>query len=760
MPHPPTRSKSPRRVHERIKACSIAEDQAIKCSSHSNWWPLHCKTVICIITTFLKRDLLASSRNEMQPHESATLPRDFRFHYQDDGYPKTPEPPSTNEPPRQPSPPRGPRLKIRRRNGSQITAPTEQFLASVAAADIPLPTIEVPNIGEDEEMPDRSSTPLPKMGFLTPHAPQPSERGISPPRTPLPQLITSMNEGQGQRRDWYKDPTTTPEDNASRPSSAVSDPSDWSGYSYFSGGQFSRRPSHDGSCTSPDDDVVDSFIAMSKAKGRESGIAHEVVPATAQNILNGQRRSKTRNDAAWSREMSEHLWQTYQIYLQDPTVTPFRIGASAVPPEGVICRVAREAKRSWRGPKQSSIRNLKNRRASSLNTDYAIDCQESASSPDTITTIKSGSITPTAELVSRTYIQWQHSSAATRNHLRELCKRKDSTSVQRYRHLQSRSPTPFTHAKPWARNSFRTPDSTSNTSFSTKDIALSLATSSAESMQHNGLLAQLAQGSGPASLTETRAARDIFGSEVGLSAPDRLRRLGSPFQSRTYGPSSSSLFSSILEASSTRPQADTLSTRRPRLRSPLRFDHSRSLNGTQKRRAQHALEEELSQNRSATRRSILDPQLFGGEHNDQQRRVRSRGFSLGDTLSGTHIPEQFGAHRGGLDLSVTLTDEATDIAPKPTTPLLPSIEFTSPRLSSPFGESGISNTFPRRLFQPTEGTSTIRRRGFATVHHTRHSIESLDFGDCPSLQSRLSEVNQRLAEIRDRESAPPKPSNK
>lgn len=709
--------------------------------------------------TFLKQDLLASARDEMHPYESATLPRDFRFHYQDGVYPKTPEPPSTNEPLRQPSPPRGPRLKIRRRNASQITAPTEQFLASVAAADIPLPTIEVPNINEDEEMPDRSSTPLPKMGFLTPQAPQPLEHGTSPPRTPLPQLITSVNEGQGQRRDWYKDPTTTPEDNVSRPSSAVSDPSDWSGYSYFSGGQFSRRPSHDGSCTSPDDDTLDPFLAMSKGKGKEPRVAHGVAPATAKNILNGQRRSKTRNDAAWSREMSEHLWQTYQIYLQDPTVTPFRIGASAVPPEGVICRVAREAKRSWRGPKQTSVRNLKKRRASSLNADYAMDCHESASSPDTTITIKSGSITPTAELVSRTYIQWQHSSAATRNHLRELCKRKDSTSVQRHRHLQSRSPTPFTNAKPWARNRFRTPDPTSNSSFSTKDIALSLATSSAESMQHDGPLAKLAQGSGPVGLTQARAERDIFGGEGGVSVPDRLRQLGSPFQSRTYGPSSSSLFSSFLEASSTRPQADTLSARRPRLRSPLRFDHSRSLNGTQKRRAQHALEEELSQNRPPTRRSILDPQLFGGEHDDQQRRVRSRGFSLGDAISGTRIPGLFGVQRGGPDLSVTLTDGASDAAPKPTTPLLPSIEFTSPRLSSPFGESGTSNTFPRRLFQPTEGTSTIRRRGFATVHHTRHSIESLDFGDGPSLQSRLSEVNQRLAEIRDREAAPSKPSN-
>src|SRR6266536_4253710 len=92
---------------------------------------------------------------------STTLPRGFRYHHNEDA-PTTPEPVTVDEP-AQPSPPR-PRLKVRRRNASNLQAPTQQFLASVAAADVPIPTIEVApttstssNTLDDSEMPDRDS---------------------------------------------------------------------------------------------------------------------------------------------------------------------------------------------------------------------------------------------------------------------------------------------------------------------------------------------------------------------------------------------------------------------------------------------------------------------------------------------------------------------------------------------------------------------------------------------------------------------------
>jgi hypothetical protein len=39
------------------------------------------------------------------------------------------------------------------------------------------------------------------------------------------------------------------------------------------------------------------------------------------------------------------------------------------------------------------------------------------------------------------------------------------------------------------------------------------------------------------------------------------------------------------------------------------------------------------------------------------------------------------------------------------------------------------------------------------MHQTRRSIESFDFGEGPSLQSRLSHLDQKLKEIRERERA-------
>jgi hypothetical protein len=86
--------------------------------------------------------------------------------------------------------------------------------------------------------------------------------------------------------------------------------------------------------------------------------------------------------------------------------------------------------------------------------------------------------------------------------------------------------------------------------------------------------------------------------------------------------------------------------------------------------------------------------------------------------------------------------------------LLPSATFDRPRLGSPFSENGPSNTFPRRILQ--DGTATIRRSAFATMHQThqtRRSIESFDFGEGPSLQSRLEQLDMKLKQIREREAS-------
>ncbi|KAH9207691.1 hypothetical protein DL95DRAFT_48974 [Leptodontidium sp. 2 PMI_412] len=655
---------------------------------------------------------------------SRTLPRGFRYEE-----PHTPEPPSAE--PRQPSPPRQ-RLKVRRRNASTLQAPTQQFLASVAAADVPVPTIELAQeSAEDLEMPDREDLSV-NTGLLAPLTFD--HRAVSPPKTPMPTLSIDLPV---QRPDWTMGTPSPAEDYFTRPGSSLSDASDFSDDSFYSGSRISR-PSDDGSCTSPESDIADpfQFPVLSKGKGKAF-----LLEADIFQPLNSKLRSKTRKDAPWTKAQSAHLWSTYIMYLQDPTVTPFRIGASAVPPEGVCYRVAREAKRSWKGQKISPAIRRSTRLSSTLNTS-GLSMAE-----------KSGSNTPTAEYPKVSYAQWPHTSGATRNHLREMCRKKDNTSVSRHRHLQSRSPTPFTKLQ----FRLRTPEPPRPSTFSTKDIALSLTTSTAESMQPDGPLAQLSADSadlpGPSSFPPLEEFKPLsFGDSrgVGLSLTEsRGRRLGSPFVARTYGPSSSKALDPFEpRPSPPRTQSDT----NGQLRSPLRLHKPHSLNGTQKRRAQHDLEEELSPSGAIVRPSILNEQLFGTPLN--QRRVRSRGFSLGDEALRHRVPGLF-QFSPVEDAPKTAVPQQTVVTPTEAPKLLPSATFEPrERLGSPFSESGPSNTFPRRVFQ--DGTATIRRSAFATMHQShqsRHSIESFDFGEGPSLLSRLQNLDSKLKQIREREAA-------
>jgi hypothetical protein len=95
--------------------------------------------------------------------------------------------------------------------------------------------------------------------------------------------------------------------------------------------------------------------------------------------------------------------------------------------------------------------------------------------------------------------------------------------------------------------------------------------------------------------------------------------------------------------------------------------------------------------------------------------------------------------------------DLSEASPKAAPKLLPSATFDPPRLGSPFSETGPSKTFPRRILQ--DGTATIRRSAFATMHQTRRSIESFDFGDGPSLQSRFEHIDMKLKQIRGREAS-------
>lgn len=562
---------------------------------------------------------------------------------------------------------------------------------------------------DEEEM-------APVDGLLAPRAYNP--RGASPPRTPIP--TWPSEQGRSHLPDWSMAGESPVEERFfERPQSAHSTTSESSeNGSFYSEGRHYRHDD-DGSCTSPDSDREDPFqFPVTQGKGK--AISDPFVQPT---ILNGDLRSKARNDAPWTNAQSNHVWAVYLLYLQDPTVTPFRIGARAVPPEGVCHRVAREVRRSWKGPKASLGSRV------------------------------SENATPTP-VSSKVYASWPHSSAATRSHLRELCRSKDNTAVSYYRHRQSRSPTPFT--KPDPRLRMRTPEPQRPT-FDVKDINLVLATSTAESMRPDGPLAKLATCGSPSERPVTKSSfsrmedfkPSSFGGSRSLATEldgSKDDCLGSPFVARTYGPSSSKNFS----FNEYRPSVSrNLSDDGPRLRSPLMFDHSRSLNGTQKRRAQHDLDEELSPNGAIVRPSILNEQLFGTPLN--ARRVRSRGFSLGDEAfrrrpSGIFQPGFDFAPPPQMDLPSPTTNPVPSTA---SSTLVPPASIDPPRLGSPFSEA---QTFPRRLF--AEGTATIRRSAFATMHQSRRSIESFDFGaEGPSLQSRLQNVENKLRLIREREAA-------
>lgn len=661
--------------------------------------------------------------------DSASLPRGFQFPHEPGEIPRTPEASTLQGELKEPPAPAVPRLRVKRRTGSQIALPTEQFLASVAAADIALPTIEIVQSLDDENMVDQAFIGNRLAGFLSPDA---SDREASPPKTPIHQGSMEAETPSGHYRNWYMD-SATPEDGINRPSSALSDPSDWSDDSYFSR---ISRPSEDGDCTTPESDG-DPFGSFSKGKGSH-----------VRNATSFTGRSNSRRATVWSKDMTNHLWQTYQVYLQDPTVTPFRIGASEVPPEGVIYRVAREAKRSWKGPKAAPTRLESRKRVSSMAVDASPYNIESPQSPDTVTGSKSGSITPTAEKVYNTYIPWQHSGGATRHHLRNLCRRKNSASVQRHRHLQEPTPTPFTNDRLSNKTRQRTLSMTTECSFATEDIALALATSSSQSMQPHAPLAKLSGSSAVSDArtftTEITDVRYTLGLGISYHAEIQTR-LGSPFGARTYGPSSSKPHGHFSESSAPLAQPHVVSGSAPRLRSPVRFHQSRSLNCTQKRRAHHAFGEEFRTNEAVARPSILDHQLFDCSF-DNQRRVRSRGRSRGFSVGETSLRTQ------QSPLTALFANTASDPSAtvRPAASLLPSAMADLPSTSSLAADSGNSNTFPRRV----DGFSTLRRRAFATIHHPRRSIESLDFANRPSLQSHLSALDDKLAELQGSETAP------
>ncbi|MCJ1393975.1 hypothetical protein MMC18_006852 [Xylographa bjoerkii] len=618
-----------------------------------------------------------------RPQLSITLPRNFTFHYTEGEEPKTPEREAPPEEPEAPKPPSPHAYRIRRRTRTSVASTTMFDIIGVTkpAEDIPIPTIELPASSEPIGPVLQQSTAEPAKGYLAPFL---SLRSITAPRTPLSQR--SFFGG-----DWDATDQRSIGDSITRPMSACSILSDSSDDSY---GSSEDCPSLGGSCTSPESDAADPFSFPLTKKGKSKGIPSLI--AESPTVARGK-RSKSKI-VQWTPEMDRHIWTTYMIYLQDPTMTPFKMLPGSPPPLGVCHRVTREAKRTWRNTKSdttdSTISEQSERGAVTNRGD----------SPDTIKPERSGSSTPTTRPTTKAPM-WPKSNSATRRRLRFLCRRKATIAPHYQRLLQSRSPTPFTSSSRSHSHSIRTPtpvhEDIHTSPFSTRDIQVSLTTSTATTMQRDAPLAQLTQPfqAGSANANEwfndpsvPWASPAPVPSEVdhemgnmGTSAAD-LPRLGSPFGYHTWGPSRSRQH---LRPATPRTQSD-ISIQGPRLASPVQFG-TFPYPSTQKRRAQHQLEEELSPGGTDLRRSMLE-EIFRDQSASSSRRVRSRGFTVGDVTIHDRLTALFASPADGVSTGNTDPTEATTREAAMLTP--PAQAESIRRLGSPFG--GI-NTRPSRL---------------------------------------------------------------
>lgn len=603
----------------------------------------------------------------------ATKSRGFRG----SSAPKTPEPFADGDP-QPPSPPRQ-RFRLRKRNTSQAnvpTGPTQQFLASVATADVPIPSIEEPCV-LDEDMVDTAYPDIP----FSEHTP--FGRAFSP-KTPAPAGFSYQ-----EFPDWSMNPAehdleAVSECEISRPSTARSTQTESSLFSHLS---FNSHTSSQN--VSPRIDQADRLDALLPSEDYDKTIRPP--------------KAATRK-AQWTPAMSQHLWATYILYLQDPKVTPFRTSRSGIPPEGVCIRVTRVAMRQWKGPQFQAA-------------------------------ARSGSTTPTM-LGLGPSVAWPHTHAATRTHLRELCKGNGRiTNINRQNPAASPTPMSRTVKRSQAR---RTP-LRSPSIFSPSDMAMSLALSTSESMQLQGPLAELTRSQPqpqpqPQSMLEQLP---LPSAEERAPAPPKTpeparERLGSPFMANSYGPSSSNPAASL----------SAISERQSRsLRSPP------PLHRTQPNLAKRRGRAEILESRRSKRPTLAADFWDAPSSFERQTSVpaptaplvefSSTATSPRDSLfvPRTNLQELFEASQPGQTFAETTTTGQQTGMP--------------PRLGSPFSATNNSLSVPNRISNPSRINLGAVRRPFATFQQSSSAEPTTPVRS--SLASRLAYIDERLKDFRRRD---------
>jgi hypothetical protein len=591
-----------------------------------------------------------------RPHLSITLPRNFQFHYRDRHMPQTPEPESQPEELQPPPPPRQ-TLKVRRRRTTMVRHDD----TDLAMDQRPIPTIEGPDLHPDVSS-DLPLAPIQDDAYLSPGISY--MRMLSPPKTPVAQMRV-INSFDGPRH-WSDIDQSSASETSSRPTSS----SGFSDSSFSSCGSIESFMSRGGSCTSPEEEMTDPYLAFSP----EVRYGLLTSPLPAFEPTRPAKRLKLR--ASFTEDMDHHLWMTYMKYLQDPTVTPFKALPGTTPPNGVCHRVARMARKTWKGPRSTRL-------------------GVRAGTEDTIRALKSGSNTPVAARTSKSFLRFP-TEKQCRKRLRDLAKQKPTLSAH-YQRLLRRSPSPFQSSPPKESSESSTTTTQPRTlsspfiqgtvpasasaSFSTRDMNVSLATSTAASMQMGNPLSQLASGTprpAPRTWSSARSSAHQKSQSLHIGLGLGLSNVrGSSFQNMSH----------LTDVSMHQPNARTWhpqssSVQPPRLGSPFQLHTPRPISRVFKRRALNSSFEDRARNRGD---SFVN-ELFGAPAESSHRRVRSRGFSLGDMAEGARrLP--ISTSNLGVDPFVSSTPHSPAV----------SVERQGQatiRLGSPFG-SRPNNTFPR-----------------------------------------------------------------
>lgn len=644
--------------------------------------------------------------------QAETLPHSFAFHYADTQLPKTPEAVQQDV---RAGPPNPPKVRIRRRRRA--------FLGYDGAQDDePLDMDHIPSI-ELSEL--EAPLPLPRPDQVPGLLLSPSlaslvgmGRFASPPRTPLSQVHTSFGNNLAIASPWSSSVGSPFGASITRPSSTFSD----SSISSISSSE--TFASKGGSCTSPETDGTDPFVFSESKKAVLASPAEIRPQATVKRV-------KKHSKVKWTPDMDNHLWLSYMAYMSDPVVTPFKTLPGTAPPLGVCYRVARNAKKGWKGRRTNLQTVEEDPSATFASLDATIMRREASAppkledSPDTIRPVlinrsSSGGIR-------RVMSEWPRSSSSTRKRLRHLCKHKSALTPHYQRLMENRSPSPFESSS--SRPRFSSPPlRTDGSTFSTRDMNVSLATSTAASMQPGGPLSQLAsepRASGPRTppprspRTGAHQKSQSLQFTLGLGNQQEpavdVRRLASPFHEKPHQ----------MPAPPLPPPMQSVIQQPKRLDSPLELHHPRPLSSSMKRRAHWPLGEESLSEDPEIRRDWLQTMLDDPSVANGKRRMR-RGFSLGaarHSLPQTrHISDLYAA------------PDATDASDRPMishhaqnqpsmhevqpssgssqlgAPMMgiqyqhqPHQEHPLPRpLGSPFApirsNVGLSNTFPRSLF--------------------------------------------------------------